>query len=151
MGYTIEPMRPQDIPAIAEIERQCFSTPWTAQGLAQELDNPQAHFLTALENETVAGYIGVQEICGEGYVTNVAVLPQYRRRGIGRALLLAALDGAKLRNCTFLSLEVRVSNLPAIRLYASLGFAAQGRRKNFYRDPPEDAVIYTNYLKEEHV
>ena len=144
-------MQARHIPAIAEIERQCFSTPWTAQGLAEELGNPQAHFLAASESGTVAGYIGVQEICGEGYVTNVAVLPQYRRRGVGRALLLAALDGAGARNCAFLSLEVRVSNLPAIRLYESLGFAAQGTRKSFYRDPAEDAIIYTKFLKEENV
>ena len=144
-------MQPQHIPAVAEIERVCFSVPWTAQGLREELDNPQAHFLVAADGGTVVGYIGVQEICGEGYVTNVAVLPPYRRAGIGRALLCAALDGARERECAFLSLEVRVSNTPAISLYTSLGFTAAGRRKNFYRDPAEDAVIYTLFLKEENV
>lgn len=142
-------MQAHHIPAVAQIERQCFSVPWTAEGLAEELDNPQAHFLVAADDGTVAGYIGVQEICGEGYVTNVAVLPQYRCAGIGRALLRAALDGARARNCAFLSLEVRVSNTPAIRLYTSLGFTAQGIRKGFYRDPAEDAAIYTFYFEEE--
>ena len=149
MTYTIERMQPQHVPAVAGIEQACFSTPWTINGLAEELDNPQAHFLVAVSGGIVAGYIGVQEICGEGYVTNVAVLPRYRREGIGRALLRAALDGARARNCAFLSLEVRVSNQPAIRLYESLGFTAQGIRRAFYRAPTEDAVIYTNFLKEE--
>ena len=138
------------IHAIAALEKCCFSTPWTEQGLEEELHNPQAHFLTALAADTVAGYIGVQEICGEGYVTNVAVLPQFRRLGIGRELLRAAMEGARTRGCAFLSLEVRVHNADAIRLYEKLGFRMQGLRKNFYRNPTEDACIYTIYIKEEN-
>ena len=150
MDYTIVPTNGAHIPALAALEDVCFSTPWTAQGLAEELENPQAHFLTALVGETVAGYIGVQEICGEGYVTNVAVLPEYRRRGIGRALLCAAIDGARARGCAFLTLEVRPSNTGAIRMYESLGFSVMGRRKSFYRSPSEDALIYTLFIKEEN-
>lgn len=149
MQVTIIPMQRGHIPAIAALEAICFSTPWTAEGLSEELENPQAHFLTALEAETVCGYIGVQEIRGEGYVTNVAVLPQYRRTGIARALLTAAVQGAKARGCAFLSLEVRTGNTAAIRLYESLGFRFVGIRKNFYRDPAEDACIYTLYMKED--
>ena len=143
MERTIVPMDGTHVPAVAALEDVCFSTPWSAQGLAEELENPQAHVLTALVGETVAGYIGVQEISGDAYVTNVAVLPEYRRQGIGRALLCAAIDGARRRGCAFLTLEVRPSNADAIRLYVSLGFSLMGRRKGFYRDPAEDALIYT--------
>ena len=142
-------MRECNLSAVAAIEAACFAAPWTAEGLAEELQNPQAHFLVAEAGGETAGYIGVQEICGEGYVTNVAVLPQYRRQGIGERLLRAAIDGARARGCAFLSLEVRVGNEAAIRLYEKLGFRAQGTRKNFYRNPTEDAYIYTIFLKEE--
>ncbi len=141
-------MRESHLTAVAALEAACFALPWTREGLAEELQNPQAHFLVAEADGAAAGYIGVQEICGEGYVTNVAVLPQYRRRGIGECLVREAIRGASERGCDFLSLEVRVGNEAAIRLYERLGFRRQGRRKNFYRDPTEDAYIYTIFLKE---
>ncbi len=149
MQMQIVPMRENHLDAVAALETVCFAAPWTREGLAEELSNPQAHFLVAEEDGVVAGYIGVQEICGEGYVTNVAVLPQFRRRGIGERLVREAVDGAHGRGCDFLSLEVRVSNEAAIRLYERLGFHREGKRKNFYRDPAEDAYIYTILLKEE--
>jgi len=142
-------MRESHLDAVAALETVCFSAPWTREGLAEELRNPQAHFLVAEADGSAVGYIGVQEICGEGYVTNVAVLPQYRRQGIGERLMREAVSGAKDRGCDFLSLEVRVSNEAAIRLYERLGLHMMGRRKNFYRDPAEDAYIYTIMLKEE--
>lgn len=142
-------MRENHLSAVAALETVCFAAPWTREGLAEELRNPQAHFLVAEVHRETAGYIGVQEICGEGYVANVAVLPEYRRQGIGARLVRAAVDGARVRGCDFLSLEVRVGNEAAIRLYEKLGFRVQGRRKNFYRDPTEDALIYTIFLKEE--
>ena len=142
-------MRESHLDAVAALETVCFASPWTREGLAQELRNPQAHFLVAEAGGKIVGYIGVQEICGEGYVTNVAVLPEYRRNGIGERLVRAAVDGARARGCEFLSLEVRVGNETAIRLYEKLGFRPQGKRKNFYRDPTEDAYIYTILFKEE--
>ena len=149
MQITIVPMRENHLTAIAALETVCFAAPWTREGLAEELRNPQAHFLVAEADGETAGYIGVQEICGEAYVTNVAVLPKYRRQGIGERLVREAVCGAKRRDCDFLSLEVRVGNDAAIRLYERLGFRVQGRRKEFYRDPTEDAFIYTIFLKEE--
>lgn len=148
MAIEIVPIRENHLNAVAALETVCFPTPWTREALAEELPNPQAHFLVAEADGAVAGYIGVQEICGEGYVTNVAVLPQYRRRGIGERLLREAACGAKARGCDFLSLEVRVGNEAAIRLYRRIGFSLQGRRKDFYRDPTEDALIYTLFFKE---
>lgn len=142
-------MRESHLNAVAALETVCFASPWTREGLAEELRNPQAHFLVASADGAVAGYIGVQEICGEGYVTNVAVLPDLRRQGIGERLVRAAIRGARERGCDFLSLEVRVGNETAVRLYERLGFRQAGRRKDFYRDPTEDAWIYTIFLKEE--
>ena len=149
MRIEIVPMRAQHLDAVAALETVCFAAPWTREGLAEELHNPQAHFLVAEADGAVAGYIGAQEICGEGYVTNVAVLPQYRCGGIGERLVREAIRGAAERGCDFLSLEVRVGNDAAIRMYEKLGFRMAGRRKNFYRDPTEDAYIYTITLKED--
>ena len=147
----IVPMNASHIPALTELESVCFSTPWTAEGFAEELDNPLAHFAVAEDDGQVLGYIGVQEICGEGYVADFAVFPAYRGRGIGTALLRHALDGAKARGCAFLSLEVRTGNDGAIRLYEALGFEQVGLRRQFYKDPAEDARIYTKYFEETDV
>ena len=138
------------IPALTKLEAVCFSAPWTADGFAEELSNPKSHFLVAERNGEVLGYIGVQEICGEGYITNVAVFPPFRRCGIASALLDAAADGAKQRGCAFLTLEVREGNAKAIHLYEAHGFRLVGTRKAFYRDPTEDAKLYTLFFEEEH-
>lgn len=148
MNYTIERMNTVHIPQIAILEKECFSQPWSESALADELKNENSHFLVAVCDE-VMGYIGVQEICGEAYITNVAVFENCRNLGIGRALLRAACVGAKNRNCEFITLEVRESNLPAIALYESEGFEKAGIRKNFYSSPTENGVIYTKYFVSE--
>lgn len=142
----IAPMNIEHTAKIAEIEKQCFSSPWSKKGITEELDNKSAHFLTAVCREKVLGYIGVHEICGEAYIDNLAVAPEYRGFGIGEKLLIAAYGGAFERKCEFISLEVRKSNLAAIALYRKHGFKNVGERKNFYTAPQEDAVIMT--LKE---
>ncbi len=145
MNFTLENMTDSHIDAVAELETECFSQPWSANALREELNNESSHFLVAI-GDGVAGYIGVQEICGEAYVTNVAVFEKYRKMGIGRLLLQAACDGAKGRGCEFITLEVRQSNTAAINLYESEGFEVAGIRKNFYSHPTEDGVIYTRYF-----
>ena len=148
MNFSVTEMNIGHIPEIAVLERECFSSPWSENALSEELENPDSHFLVA-EADGVAGYIGVQEICGEAYITNVAVFGKYRKLGIGRALLRAASDDAKARNCEFITLEVRISNAPAISLYESEGFEKVGVRKNFYTCPDEDGAIYTKYFSKE--
>ena len=143
----ILPMKEEHIKEIAEIEKQCFSVPWSENGLSAELTNETAHFLSAVSGEKVLGYIGIHEICGEAYITNVAVRPDYRRLGIGETLIDAATNGAKERECEFISLEVRISNTPAIELYKKEGYNVVGQRKNFYSNPTEDAYIMTKYLR----
>lgn len=144
----IEPMKEKHIKEIAELEKMSFSVPWSEDGLRAELSNDTAHFLVAACENKVLGYMGVHEICGEAYITNVAVLPEYRRLGIGETLIDAATHGAKSRNCDFISLEVRISNTPAIELYKKQGYNVVGQRKNFYSNPTEDAYIMTKYLKD---
>ena len=134
-----------DVAEIARIENECFSTPWSEGSLRESLENPASHFYLALYGGNTAGYLGLQIFSGEGYITNIATLPQYRRRGIARALIEKALDN----DMEFITLEVRESNLPAIRLYSSLGFENAGSRPRFYREPEEDAIIMTKYLKRE--
>lgn len=146
MNFTVENMAEKHIPQIAELEIQCFSQPWSANALKEELNNENSHFLVAVADE-VAGYIGVQEICGEAYITNVAVFENYRKKGVGRMLLRAACDGAEGRGCEFITLEVRQSNAAAIALYESEGFEAAGIRKNFYSNPTENGIICTKFFK----
>ncbi len=148
MNIGILNMTAEHIPGIAMLEKECFSEPWSENALSEELSNENSHFLVALADD-VAGYIGVQEICGEAYITNIAVFPEYRKCGIGRMLLNSATEGAKSRNCEFITLEVRESNIPAIALYESEGFERAGVRKNFYSSPVENGVIYTKFLKDE--
>jgi len=146
MGFEIVNLNKSHIDGVVKLEETCFASPWTREGIEEELSNPQAHFLIA-EGGGVLGYIGVQEIAGEAYITNIAVLPGFRRKGIAGALLNAAAGGAQERGCEFITLEVRVSNSPAIALYEKCGFEPAGRRKNFYTNPAEDALIYTKNLR----
>lgn len=132
----------EDVAALVKIEETCFSVPWSAQSLRESLQNEASRFYLALADGEPAGYLGVQIFSGEGYVTNVAVLPAFRRQGIARALLQRALEN----KMEFLTLEVRESNAPAIQLYASLGFETVGKRPRFYRDPEEDALLMTRYF-----
>lgn len=145
MNFEIVEMKPEHISETARLEIVCFSSPWSEKSLSEELENENSHFLVAV-SDGVLGYIGVQEICGEAYITNVAVFGEYRNCGIGRALLKSACNGAKTRNCEFITLEVRESNFAAIALYESEGFEKAGIRKNFYSDPTENGIIYTKYF-----
>lgn len=144
MHVRIVPMTADHLDEVAELERICFTTPWSRNMLAEELDNYLSAFLVALDdNDKVAGYAGLQAVLDEGYITNVAVRPDCRRQGIAGKLLQVFLDFAKGNHLAFLSLEVRASNYDAIALYGSRGFRSVGRRKNYYEHPREDAIIMT--------
>ena len=144
MHVRIVPMNADHLDEVAELERICFSVPWSRNMLAEELDNLLSAFLVALDdNDKVVGYAGVQIILDEGYITNVAVRPECRRQGIAAKLLQVFLDFAKANKLAFLTLEVRASNYDAIALYGSRGFRSVGRRKNYYEHPREDAIIMT--------
>lgn len=146
MEYTIINISPGHISEIALLEKECFSSPWSENALSEEIENNNSHFLVAYSDK-VLGYIGVQEICGEAYITNIAVFNEYRKLGIGRKLLKKAVSDAEFRKCEFITLEVRESNISAISLYESENFEIAGIRKNFYTNPTENGIIYTKYFK----
>lgn len=137
-----EIMREEHIKAVAQLERECFSEPWSEKSLLEEIDNPDAYFIVETENCEVVGYAGMHTPCGDCYVDNIAVFEKFRGKGFGERLTLSLIEKARELG-DFISLEVRVSNAPAIGLYEKLGFSAVGKRKNFYTSPREDAVIYT--------
>ena len=139
----IEKFALQYLDDVADIERICFAHPWSKQDLKNQLDLDTSHFLVAVEDGRAVGYMGLQIFSGEGYVTNVAVLPQYRQRGIAKALI----DKALQNDMCFITLEVRESNTPAIRLYEKAGFKNVGTRPNFYTDPVENAIIMTKFTE----
>lgn len=144
MHVRILPMTADHLDAVAALERICFSDPWSRQLLASELDNDLSAFLVALDDAgQVAGYAGLQVILDEGTITDIAVRPDCRRRGVASQLLKVFLDFARGNRLAFLTLEVRASNYDAIALYGSRGFRSAGRRKNYYEHPREDAIIMT--------
>lgn len=130
-----------------ELEAACFSVPWTRKMLQDELTSDIAAYYGVRDGGVLVGYAGMQSIIDEGYVTNVAVDPAYRRRGIGDALMLALREHARSRGLSFLSLEVREGNAAARRLYRKHGFVESGFRKGYYRKPTEDAIIMTLVLE----
>ena len=138
---TLMKLHPEDAFQVAELEKMCFSTPWSEKSIASELENDLALWLVAVENETVVGYVGSQTVCGETDMMNVAVHPNWRRKGIAEQLIHRLITELKKMESTCLSLEVRASNAPAIALYQKLDFRVAGRRPNYYRNPKEDALI----------
>jgi ribosomal-protein-alanine N-acetyltransferase len=134
-------MNESHVRQVAELEKLCFSDPWSEKSVASELDNKLSLWLVAVEDDEVVGYIGSQTCCDETDMMNVAVHPQHRRKGIAEALVLALVDELKEAGSYCLTLEVRASNDPAKSLYEKLGFEQVGRRPNYYRNPKEDALI----------
>ncbi len=149
MNYDIVPMTSDHLDQAAEIERICFSDPWSRRMLSEHLENECAATLVAQgEDGTVLGYAGVLVVLDEGYITNVAVRPEYRRQGVASQLLEVFARFAQGRELAFLSLEVRASNAAARALYAKHGYVQAGLRKNYYEHPREDAIIMTReFLK----
>ena len=133
------------LPQLEELEKLCFSLPWTIEQLRSQLPDEHHIFLTALEGEHLLGYVGMMYVLDEGYISNVAVAPEARRKGIGDALIEELMRRAELLGLAFVTLEVRQSNAPAAALYEKHGFTAVGKRKNYYDLPREDAVLMTYY------
>lgn len=143
---TVVPMAERHLAALAEIEKACFHAPWSEAMLREELD--KGIFLVAEQDGQAIGYVGCQTVLDEGYITNVAVSPDCRRQGIGRALIAELVSCARAKELSFVTLEVRASNASALALYEGAGFGRVGVRKNFYSAPSEDAVLMTRFLKE---
>ena len=143
MDYKLTPMTAEHIPQIAALERACFSHPWSEDMLREELWNDAAVIVAAEgEDGTVLGYAGLQTVLDEGYINNVAVDPRFRRQGVADELIAAFVRFGRAK-LAFLTLEVRASNAPAIALYEKHGLQEVGRRKDYYDDPKEDAILMT--------
>ncbi len=139
----IRKMTEADIAFVARIEEECFSLPWTQEGLRSELTNEQAHFYVLECDGAVAAYMGMHIVLDECYIANVAVSSASRRKGFGVRLVENAVSVAADNNCVFITLEVRKSNESAISLYGKCGFEILGERKDFYSRPTENALIMT--------
>ncbi|MBR5478570.1 MAG: ribosomal protein S18-alanine N-acetyltransferase [Clostridia bacterium] len=138
-------MEKRHIPQVAMLEKECFSSPWSEKMLEETYDNPCSYLIVWEEGDRVAGYVGLYKILDEGYITNVAVLPCFRRRGIAKALVEKLV--AENRDLSFLTLEVRASNAGAIALYEKLGFEQVGVRPKYYSNPEEDAYLMTKEIE----
>ena len=138
----ITAMRSDHVAQIAALEKLCFSMPWSERSVASELQNPLSLWLVAEENGRVLGYVGSQTVLDESDMLNLAVLPECRRGGVGRALVTALCAALHSRGSRCLTLEVRDSNAAARALYTALGFREIGRRPRYYSRPTEDAVLY---------
>ena len=135
----------QYVDDVYEIEKTCFLNPWSREDIAKQLELDTSYFCVAEVDGKTVGYMGLQIFSGEGYVTNIAVLPNFRGRGIAQALI-----NEQLKNeMEFITLEVRESNTPAVNLYTKMGFKNVGVRPNFYSNPTENAIIMTRYINEQ--
>ena len=135
------PMDSRHVAQVAALEKQCFSEPWSENSVASELSNPLSLWLVAMDGDALAGYVGSQSVMGESDMMNIAVDAHYRRQGIAQAMVEALVTQLREKGNHSLTLEVRISNQPAIALYEKLGFEQVGKRLNYYRNPKEDALI----------
>ena len=149
-NISVIPIEQRHIKEIARLEEICFSEPWSEEGIL-EAYRLGTKFFAAEADKKLIGYIGIKAVIDEGYITNIAVFPRFRRRGVAKALLNKVFEFAKEKGLSFVSLEVRPSNTEAISLYEKTGFKEEGRRKNFYRLPLEDALIMTKRFSYENI
>ena len=138
---TFTEMKAEHVPQVAQLEKLCFADPWSEMSIASELQNIWSYWVVAVEGDQVVGYVGSQSSIDETDIMNIAVHPDWRRRGIAEKLIDCLIAELKKRGSHALMLEVRVSNDSAIALYEKLGFQQVGCRKNYYRNPKEDALI----------
>ena len=146
MIYEIINASEKHVEQLEQLEKVCFSMPWTRDFLISQLPDDRHIFIAAADGEKVLGYVGMMYVIDEGYISNVAVAPEYRRQGIADALILELIDRCKILKLSFVTLEVRAGNSPAISLYEKHGFSPVGRRKNYYDFPKEDAILMTKFF-----
>ena len=149
MAFSIQDVREEQLDQIEQLEQLCFSVPWPRDALRRQLPDDNHVFLAATDGERVLGYVGMMFVLDEGYISNVAVAPAFRRRGIADALITELLRRADALSLSFVTLEVREHNIPAISLYENCGFVRVGLRKNYYQKPCENAVLMTRYLEKQ--
>ncbi|MBQ7504925.1 MAG: ribosomal protein S18-alanine N-acetyltransferase [Clostridia bacterium] len=146
----IRELKATEVPAIARIEEKCFSNPWSKDSIKSSFANKANRFYVAEKDGVIVGYMGLSISVDEGYILNVATLPEYRRQGIAKALInhIINMYSEKLK---FITLEVRPSNTAALKLYEGFGFEQVGERKNYYSNPAENAVLLTLFFSKENI
>lgn len=137
----IRKMCERDLSAVCDLERLIFTRPWSEKDFQDSISKDNNIYLVAEEQGGIVGYCGLWEVAGEGQINNVAVTESHRGQGIAEEMLAALLDMGRKQGIEAFTLEVRVSNLPAVSLYHRMGFRDSGLRRNFYEAPTEDAVI----------
>lgn len=145
----IVPLDKSYLSKVVALEQKCFSDPWTKEMFEHELESALAVYFAALDGEDVVGYAGMWKVLDEGHITNIAVSPCHRQKGIGTLLLKRLADEAKSLGILLLMLEVRKSNEAAKRLYSANGFVPVGVRKEYYSDNHEDAILMNFTIGEE--
>lgn len=143
MKVKVVKARASDVKAISEIEKVCFSVPWSYEMLYSDIVNSIVadYFIAKDHQGCILGFCGMFDVAGEAHITNIAVLPEQRGRGIAGEMVAAMIKNATINGCEAITLEVRVSNQAAIRLYRKFGFVTEGIRKRYYSDNGEDAFI----------
>lgn len=144
--FEIELMNIDNVFGASEVEKRCFTDPWSTELLQKELDNPLSYYIVINDLDKVVAYAGFWNIIDDAQIMNVAVLPEYRGLGIGNMLMENLIEKAQQNHMKTMSLEVRVSNNTALNLYTKYGFNIEGTRKNYYKDNNEDAHIMWKYL-----
>ncbi|MDD6119128.1 MAG: ribosomal protein S18-alanine N-acetyltransferase [Selenomonadaceae bacterium] len=141
MSVSFREMVPDDADAVAAVEAACFPVPWSRESFWHEASNEHTCYRLAVADEQVVGFAGCWVTCDEAQITNIALLPDWRGQGLGTRLMADLMAAAKARGCTAMTLEVRPSNTAALALYHHYGFKEAGRRKGYYTDNGEDAII----------
>lgn len=139
-------MKKEDAPELYKLDKKCFAIPWSEKSFKEEFENELAYYFVMTDDDCIIGYVGIWNIVGEGHITNIAVHPRYRGRGLSKRLMNALFSFSQENNLSCLTLEVRESNRTARNLYLEYGFKERGRRKRYYSDTNEDAVIMTAEL-----
>ena len=141
MSVSFREMVPDDADVVAAVEAACFPVPWSRESCGREASNEHTCYRLAVADEQVVGFAGCWVTCDEAQITNIALLPDWRGQGLGTRLMADLMAAAKARGCTAMTLEVRPSNTAALALYHHYGFKEAGRRKGYYTDNGEDAII----------
>ena len=138
---TFSQIKDSDAKELARLDKECFSIPWSENSFLNDAKNPIAEYVIARIDDKIVGYAGFWQVLDEGQITNIAVLKDFRRQKIAQKMLFELIEKAKSKNLKVLSLEVRESNVAAINLYSGLNFKTVGIRKNYYKNPTENAVL----------
>jgi ribosomal-protein-alanine N-acetyltransferase len=144
-------MQSADLPRVVEIERACFGERWTLASFQNELSNSASTYFVAVEGDEIIGYAGYWLILEEAHVTTIGVDPRHQRRGFGDLLMLELIEHAAHHGAKWITLEVRITNYGAQKMYEKFGFTSLGRRKGYYQDNNEDALImWTENIEQPH-